>query len=52
VTACLGCGLVWFEVRPDELRDLLARKGTEETIGKLPPRTPWPPEGTDPKSGG
>ena len=51
VTACVGCGLVRFEVRPDELRDLLARKGTDETIRKLPPRTPWPPEGTDPRVG-
>lgn len=34
---CLSCGLVWFDVRPEELRDLIERKGPDELKGLLPP---------------
>jgi hypothetical protein len=47
LTACLACGLVWFEVDPVVLRDLIAAKGTAEAKRALPP-APWPPHGTDP----
>jgi hypothetical protein len=46
-TACLSCGLVWFEVRPTELRELIEEKGTEEAQRVLSPPQ-WPPHGTDP----
>jgi hypothetical protein len=35
--ACLSCGVVWFEVRPEELQELIEREGTEDLKRLLPP---------------
>ena len=48
-TACLSCGLVWFEVSPVNLCDLIAQKGSEEAKRALPPSN-GPPPGAGPTS--
>src|SRR5262245_12794408 len=47
LTACLSCGLVWFEVTPGKLRELIEKRGTEEVKRSLP-RQRLSPNWTEP----
>ena len=37
VTACADCGLVWFDIRPRALHELIERNGTEAAKEVLDP---------------